>query len=104
MVAIEVICKTFSDAPTESEESLLCLLIPERLRHFPHNDLHDLAENLKHLDSRGDALVLRLFEAAFAREPEPDQSENLGNSAILGMSIQSSDAWNGIHYALAELL
>jgi hypothetical protein len=70
------------------------------LQHFPHYDLHYLAENLRHLGSAGDGVVLRLFEAAFATEPEPGKWEQRG-SAIMGMRFQTSGQWNSIHYELA---
>jgi hypothetical protein len=91
-VAIETLCRTFTVAPSESEGALLSLLEPQRLTHFPHNDLLDLANNLKHLDPEGDTVVLRLFEAAFADEPERGKWEECG-TAILSMRFQSSDQW-----------
>ena len=100
-VAVETICKTFSVAPLESEAALLKLLTPERLGQFPHNDLFDFAQALKFLGPDGDDIVLRLFEAAFGNEPQPGQWEQFG-SAILPMTIQSSDQWNSVQYSLAE--
>jgi energy-coupling factor transporter ATP-binding protein EcfA2 len=100
-VAVETICRTFSVAPTEGESALLSLLTPERLVQFPHDDLFELARNLKHLGDEGDTVVIRLFEAAFAAEPETGQWQDFG-SAILPMRIQSSDQWSMIHYELAE--
>jgi hypothetical protein len=101
MTASEAICRTFDVASTETEHALLSLLAPERLAKFPHNDLYDLADNLKHLRSKGRAVVLRLFETAFATEPQPGQWEQFG-SVILPMQVQSSDQWNMIHYILAD--
>ena len=72
-IAIETVCRTFDTAPAESEHALLALMAPERLADFPHHDLNDLASNLKYLGTDGDAIVLELFEAAFAVEPEPGQ-------------------------------
>jgi hypothetical protein len=46
-------------------------------------------------------VVIRLFEAAFAAEPETGQWQDFG-STILPMRIQSSDQWGIIHYELAE--
>lgn len=100
-VAVETICRTLSVAPAEAESTLLSLLKPERLTQFPHDDLFELARNLKHLGDEGDTVVVRLFEAAFAAEPETGQWQDFG-SAILPMRIQSSDQWNSIHYQLAE--
>jgi len=100
-VAVEILCRTFSAAPAEAESALLSLLKPERLAQFPHDDLFELARNLKHLGEEGDTVIIRLFEAAFAAEPETGHWEDFG-SAILPMRIQSSDQWNSIHYALAE--
>jgi len=99
-VAVETVCRTFSVAPAEAESALLSLLTPERLAQFPHDDLFELAENLKHLGEDGDSVVIRLFEAAFAAEPETGQWQDFG-SIILPMRIQSSDQWNSIHYQLA---
>ncbi len=101
MIAIEAICRTFDIAPAESELALLSLLAPERLAKFPHNDLYDLAHNLIHLGAQGRNIVLRLFEAAFATEPEFAQWEESG-SAIMSLRFQTSDQWNMIHYVLAE--
>lgn len=101
MTAIEAICRTFDVAPTESEHAVLSLLAPERLAKFPHNDLYDLADNLKHLGSQGRTVVLRLFEAAFATEPEFGQWEESG-SAIMSLRFQTSDQWNMIHFVLAD--
>jgi hypothetical protein len=98
--AIETICRTFTTAPAESEHALLSLLAPERLEKFPHLDLHDLADNLRHLGSGGDAVVLGLFKAAFAAGPARGQYEATG-SRIMSMSFQTSDQWNMVHYALA---
>lgn len=101
LIAIETLCRTFTAAPADTERALLTLLTPERLAQFPHDDLFDLSHNIKHLGVEGDAIVLRLFEAAFAAEPQTGQWEPFG-TAILPMRIQSSDQWNGIHYALAD--
>lgn len=100
-VAVETIFRTFSVAPAEAESALLSLLTPGRLTQFPHDDLSELARSLKHLGDEGDTVVIRLFEAAFAAEPETGQWQEFG-SAILPMRIQSSDQWNSIHYQLAE--
>jgi hypothetical protein len=100
-VAIETICRTFSVAPAASELSLLALLSPERLARFPHEDLFDFSHSIKHLGAEADAVVLRLFEAAFAAEPKPGEWETFG-TAILPMRFQTSDQWNLIRYALAE--
>jgi len=100
-VAIETVCRTFTAALAESECALLSLLAPERLVQFPHHDLHYLADNLKHLSSCGDGVVLRLFEAAFATQPEPGESETTG-SAIMAMTFQTSDLWQMVHHALAR--
>ena len=100
-VAVETICRTFSVAPAETESALLSLLTPERLAQFPHDDLLELARNLKHLGDGGNTVVIRLFEAAFAAEPETGQWQDFG-TAILPLRIQSSDEWKSIHYLLAE--
>lgn len=100
LVAIKAICRTFSVVPTESEGILLTLLTPERLAQFPHNDLNNLADNLKYLGAQGKRVVLLLFEAAFATEPKPGEWEEKG-SAILGLRFQTSDNWNSIHFSLA---
>jgi len=100
-VAIEAVCRTFKVAPLESEQSLLALMTQERLTQFPHNDLHDLADKLKHLGPDGSTVVLSLFEAAFANEPGRDNWEDMG-SAILPLRFQSSDQWKLIHYVLAD--
>lgn len=98
--AIEAICRTFDAAPRESERALLSLLAPERLAHFPHYDLFDLAHSIEHLGPSGDNVVLRLFEAAFSTDPESGQWEDFG-TRILPMRMQTSDNWNSIHYSLA---
>src|ERR1700726_133060 len=100
-VAIDTICKTYAACPTESATALDGLMAAERLAQFPHDDLFDLANSIKHLGPEADAVVLRLFEAAFDDEPKPGQWEQFG-SAILPMTIQTSDQWNSIHYSLAE--
>ena len=100
-VAIDTICKTYATCPSESATALQELMTPERLAQFPHDDLFDLAHAIKFLGPEGDGIVLRLFEAAFEAEPKPGQWEQFG-SAILPMSIQTSDQWNSIHYSLAD--
>lgn len=100
-VGIETVCRTFGTAPHLSKATLLGLMTPERLAQFPHNDLSDLADNLKHLSAEGDPVVLRLFEAAFDLEPKTGEWEQFG-SVIMPMTIQTSDQWNHIHYSLAE--
>jgi hypothetical protein len=100
MVAIEGTCRTFDAAPAESEASLLELLTPERLAQFPHNDLHELADELTNLGNWGNVIVVRLFEAAFGVEPAPGSWVERG-SAIMGMRFQTSDEWNMVHYTLA---
>jgi hypothetical protein len=99
--AIETLCLTFSAAPADSEVSLLSMLTPQRLIHFPHWDLFDFAHQLKHLGSDGDAVVLELFEAAFSTEPTSEEWEDFGG-AIMPMRMRSSDNWNSIHYSLSE--
>jgi hypothetical protein len=101
LVGIETVCRTFSAATDLSKATLLALMTPERLAQFPHNDLSDLADNLKHLSAEGDPVVLRLFEAAFDSEPKAGEWEQFG-SVIMPMTIQTSDQWNHIHYSLAE--
>jgi hypothetical protein len=100
-VATETICRTFNDAPAESERSLLSLLTPERLASFPTDDLGELSRGIVHLGAKGDPLVLRLFESAFAAEPKTGEG-NLSGSAILPIRFQTSDAWELIRYALAD--
>lgn len=100
-VAIEAVCQSFDTAPTESVQALLALLVPDRLAKFPHNDLYDLAHNLKKLGPEGDEVVLKLFEAAFSTAPTYGEWEE-GGSAIMSMKFQTSDQWNMIHHALAE--
>ncbi len=100
-VAIEAICKTYTSAPLESERALLGLLSPERLVHFPHNDLHDLAQNLNYLGNSGAEVIRRLFEASFADEPERGKWDS-GGSAILPLRFQTSDQWKLIRFVLAE--
>lgn len=100
MVSIEAVCRTFDAAPLESEASLLELLTPERVAKFPHNDFHELADELKHLGAGGRTIIVRLFEAAFGVEPEPGAWVERG-SAIMGMRFQTSDEWNMVHYMLA---
>ena len=56
---------------------------------------------LTSLSAEGDAVVLRLFEAAFDSEPKPGEWEQFG-SVIMPMTIQTSDQWNHIHYSLAQ--
>jgi len=100
MVSIEAVCRTFDAATAESEAVLLELLTPSRLAKFPHNDLHELADELRHLGSAGERVVVRLFEAAFGVEPDPGSWVERG-SAIMGMRFQTSDEWNMVHYVLA---
>ncbi|HEY4257292.1 MAG TPA: hypothetical protein VGM66_08775 [Candidatus Udaeobacter sp.] len=100
-VAIDTICKTYATCPRESAAALQELMTSQRLAQFPHDDLFDLAHAIKFLGAEGDEIVLRLFETAFEAEPPPGQWEQFG-TAILPMSIQTSDQWNSIHYSLAE--
>jgi hypothetical protein len=100
LIAIKTICRTFDSASEESERALLSLLTPERLVDFPHHDLYDLADNLIFLGAQGDAVVLRLFEAAFADEPKGGDFEEAG-SLILRLQFQKRDSWHMVQYALA---
>jgi hypothetical protein len=100
LTGIEAVCKTFDLAPTESERALISLVTPQRLAHFPHKDLFELAHQIKHLKSSGENVVLRLFEAAFSAGPKPGDWQNFGG-AIMPMRMQTSDHWNSIHYSLA---
>ncbi len=99
--AIESVCRTLKVAIPESEAALCSLLTPQRLAHFPHSDLFDFSHQLEHLGSKGDAVVLSLFDAAFSTEPTSGEWENFGG-AIMRMRMQSSDKWKSIHYSLAE--
>ena len=99
--AIETLCRTFSAAHAESEVSLLSMLTPQRLANFPQWDLFDFANQIKHLGSAGDTVVVRLFEAAFFAEPTSGEWEDFGG-AIMPMRMQRSDNWNSVHYSLAE--
>lgn len=101
LTASEALCRTFRLAPTETEAAFFAMLSPERLAAFPHNDLFDLAHQLKHLHDKGESVVLRLFEAAFSTEPNANEWENFGGQ-IMPMRMQTSDQWNSIHYSLAE--
>jgi hypothetical protein len=100
-VATESICRTFDEAPAESERSLLALFAPDRLACFPDEDLFSLSLNIKYLGPQGDSLVLHLFEAAFAKEPPPGERNLLG-SAIMPLISQAGDMWNNIRYTLAD--
>lgn len=99
--AIEAVCRTFAVNSPQSEHALLGLLNPERLQHFPHDDLFEFSRGIKYLPPEGDVVVLKLFEAAFSTEPEPGDWQQFGGQ-ILGMQIQSSDSWNSIHHGLAD--
>ena len=99
--AIETVCRTFSAAPAESERALFWLLVNERLARFPHSDLSGLADSIGHLGPGGDAVVLRLFEAAFGGEPEPGQHEATP-SLIMPMSFRTTDLWGTVRYILAD--
>ncbi|HEY5553158.1 MAG TPA: hypothetical protein VIK52_14790, partial [Opitutaceae bacterium] len=98
---LEAICGTYAAAPAASEASLLAMMTDERLTQFPHEDLWELANQLKHFGGSSPAIVLRLFEAAFGSEPKPGQWREAG-SAILSLRFQTSDDWNLIHHVLAN--
>jgi len=100
LVAIETVCRTFKNTPKESEDALLTLLTPERVKLFPHHDLHDLADNLKHLGEGGQSVVIRLFEAAFSTEPEGGEWEPEGGM-IMPLKFQTRDSWHMIQFSLA---
>jgi len=100
LVATEGVCRTFKSAPKESEAALLALMAPGRLSQFPHHDLHDLAENIKHLGVEGEAVVLCLFEAAFSAEPEGGEWEPEGGM-IMPMRFQTRDSWHMVQFSLA---
>jgi hypothetical protein len=87
-------------AAAESENALNSLLSLDRLPQFPHQDLYTLAQQIKHLGSTGDGVVLQLFRAAFGTGPEPGAWENFGG-AVLPLRMQTSDHRNSIHYSLA---
>ena len=53
LTAIDTVCQTFGAASVESEEALLSLLTPQRLAQFPHYDLFDLANKIRHLGADG---------------------------------------------------
>ncbi|WP_395747430.1 hypothetical protein [Prosthecobacter sp.] len=99
-VAIEALCRTFKVVPLEAEAALLSLLTPQRLIHFPHWELFDFANQLKHLSEEGRIVILRLYEAAFSAEPKSGEWQDFGG-AIMPMSMQTSDNWNSIRYSLA---
>ena len=100
-IAVETVCRTFDTAPADSEQGLLALMAPDRLAYFPHHDLTDLASNLKYLGAQGDTIVRKLFEAAFAVEPEPGHYEDTG-SAIMNLRFETRDQWHMVQHALAE--
>lgn len=100
LTASETLCRTFRLAPAETEAAFRAMLSPERLAAFPHWDLFDLAQQLKHLGDNGESVVLLLFEAAFSTEPESNEWENFGGR-IMPMRMQSRDNWNSIRYSLA---
>lgn len=102
LIAIEAVCATFAAAPVDSEAALLTLLTPDRLKDFPHEDLGEIAEHLEKLPASGAEVVRRLYQAAFAADPAPGQWRQMGASAILPMTVQTSDDWNLVHYRLAE--
>ncbi len=101
MIAIEALCGTFSAAPLESEVALLALLAPDRLKDHPSADLGEIASHLGDLPPAGAEVVRRLYQAAFATEPARGQLRQAG-SHILGLTMQTSDDWNNVHYRLAE--
>jgi hypothetical protein len=98
--ASETLCRTFRLAPEQTEAALCAMLSPERLAAFPHWDLFDLAQHIKHLGEEGDSVVLRLFDAAFSTEPETNEWEDFGGQ-IMPLRMQSRDNWNSIHHSLA---
>ncbi|MEQ1933090.1 MAG: hypothetical protein ABL962_04325, partial [Fimbriimonadaceae bacterium] len=99
--AIETLCRTFTVAPVQSEAFLLSLITPERLAQLPIWDLFDFANQLKHLGSEADSVVLGLFVAAFSTEPSPGEWSDFGG-ALMPLRMQTSDNWNSIHFSLAE--
>ena len=101
-VAITTLCRTFTSASVETEQALMSLLTPERLAHFPHDDLFELSNCIKYLGTDADNFVIQLFSAAFlSPEPPSGQYEDNG-SAIMSMRFQTSDQWNLVQYALSE--
>ena len=102
LTAIESICRTFMTSESDSESALKSLLTPQRLSQFPHYDLFDFANALKHLGAEGDPVILSLFDAAFSTEPTKGEWENFGGSAIMPLRMQNSDNWNSIHHSLAD--
>lgn len=100
LTASETLCRTFRLATSETEAVFFAMLSPERLAAFPHWDLFDLAQQIKHLGDNGESVVLRLFESAFSTEPESNEWENFGGR-IMPMRMQSRDNWNSIRYSLA---
>ncbi len=98
--ACEIITKTASIAPEESEAALRGMISADRLAQFPDQDLWELISNLRHLGPSGYSLALDLFRIAFG--PGPEQGRWVGNdSAVLSLQFQTSDQWAMLRELLA---
>lgn len=99
--AMMAICRTFKRRPLESKQILLALLAPERVALFPHEDIFDLAQELKYLPREGDEVIRRVFEVSFSTEPEPGERRNSG-SIILPLMTETRQDWTMNRYCLGE--
>lgn len=97
--ATKAICRTFNCNPEESERVFLAMLSPERVEQFPHEDLFDLAQELKHLGANGNEVVRRLFDVAFSTEPQAGEHRTNG-SLILSLRTETRQDWNLNRYVL----
>lgn len=100
-MAIEAIGQTFGASPEESRTALRTLITPERLASFPIDEMRCLAEQVEKIDRGDEGLVSDIFQAAFAREIEPGETEELG-TPMLGLTMDRADLWNHVHYTLAS--
>lgn len=98
---VAAVSRTFAVAPRETREVLLALLAPERMAAFPHEDLRVLAEHVSNLPPEADDVVLRVFEAAFADEPERGEKVQRG-TPILGLTFDRADLWTIARHILAD--
>ncbi|MBL9146684.1 MAG: hypothetical protein JNM99_23580 [Verrucomicrobiaceae bacterium] len=99
--ATRAICRTFDCQRVESERMLLAIMATERVALFPHEDLFDLAHEIKHLGPHGDAVVKRLFDVSFSTAPNSGEHRTSG-SLILPFRTETRQDWELNRYSLAE--
>ncbi len=99
--SIVFVARTIATAPSASTLLLRRSLEPDRVQQFGYHELPALAREVQHLMA-DPAFVADLYVATFSFTEKSKETTAIGRSAILPLSSNRAQDYEGAYYALAE--